>query len=54
MNKKKIEYEESSGNVFADLGLPNPEQLLEESKLRISHDLVRHLNCDQVDSESED
>jgi predicted XRE-type DNA-binding protein len=23
---KAIEYEESSGNVFADLGLPNPEE----------------------------
>jgi len=21
----KIDYEESSGNIFADLGLPNPE-----------------------------
>ncbi len=25
--KMKIEYEESSGNVFADLGLENPEEL---------------------------
>ena len=27
------EVEESSGNVFADLGLPNPEELLAKSKL---------------------
>ena len=25
-NKTRIDVEESSGNVFADLGLPNPEQ----------------------------
>jgi predicted XRE-type DNA-binding protein len=25
-NHKGIEFEESSGNVFADLGLPNPEE----------------------------
>ncbi len=24
--KSRIDVEESSGNVFADLGLPNPEQ----------------------------
>jgi predicted XRE-type DNA-binding protein len=28
-----IEFEESSGNVFADLGLDNPEALLATSKL---------------------
>ncbi len=26
MGKDKIEYEVGSGNVFADLGLPNPEE----------------------------
>ena len=26
MSKDKIEYEVGSGNVFADLGLPNPEE----------------------------
>jgi predicted XRE-type DNA-binding protein len=30
---KKIEYEESCGNVFADLGLPNPEEALAKSQL---------------------
>ncbi len=36
-NKKivKIEYEDSSGNVFADLGLPNAEELLAKSELAI-------------------
>lgn len=33
--KKKIEYEESSGNVFADLQLPNPEELLINADLTI-------------------
>ena len=28
-----FEYEESSGNVFADLGLPNPELLLAKAEL---------------------
>lgn len=31
-----IEYEESSGNVFADLGLPNPEELMAKALLSIS------------------
>jgi len=31
--KKKIEYEESSGNVFADLGLPNPEEALAKAEV---------------------
>ncbi len=28
-----IEYEESSGNVFADIGLPNPEEHLAKAEL---------------------
>lgn len=31
--KRKIEYEESSGNVFADLGLPNPEEALAKAEV---------------------
>jgi len=31
--KKKIEFEAGSGNVFADLGLPNPEGLLLKAEL---------------------
>lgn len=31
--KKKIDYEESSGNVFADLGIENPEEALAKSEL---------------------
>ena len=36
MKKKKykgIEYEEGSDNVFADLGIPNPEEALAKSQL---------------------
>ncbi len=30
--KEKIVYEESSGNVFADLGIENPEEALAKSE----------------------
>ena len=30
---KKIEFEESSGNIFADIGLDNPEELLLRAQL---------------------
>ncbi len=33
--KTKIDVEESSGNVFADLGLPNPEQELLKADLTL-------------------
>ena len=35
MPKKKIQVEEGSGNVFADLGLPNPEQELLKARLTL-------------------
>ena len=31
--KRMLDYEVSSGNVFADLGLDQPEELLARSKL---------------------
>ena len=31
--KEQIEYEESSGNVFADLGIQNPEEALAKAEL---------------------
>jgi predicted XRE-type DNA-binding protein len=34
-SKKAIEVETSSGNVFADLGLPHPEQELLKAKLTL-------------------
>jgi predicted XRE-type DNA-binding protein len=32
---KEIEYEESSGNVFADLGIANPREALAKSQLAL-------------------
>ncbi len=37
MKEDKIEFEESSGNVFADLGFPNPE--LEQLKSSLSFEI---------------
>jgi predicted XRE-type DNA-binding protein len=34
-NKTKIRAKESSGNVFADLGLPNPERELLKARLTL-------------------
>lgn len=31
--KKKLDYEVGSGNVFADLGLPNPEERLAKAEV---------------------
>ena len=33
--KAKIEAEQGNGNVFADLGLPNPEQELLKAQLTL-------------------
>jgi predicted XRE-type DNA-binding protein len=35
MTKKRLRVEESSGNVFTDLGLPNPEQELLKARLTL-------------------
>jgi predicted XRE-type DNA-binding protein len=37
---KKIDYETGSGNVFADLGLPNPEERLAKARLAIQINLL--------------
>jgi len=40
--KKKIRAEKGSGNVFADLGLPNPEQELLKARLTLQiHKIVK-------------
>ncbi len=33
MSKRKLDYVVSSGNVFADLGVPNPEEALAKAEL---------------------
>ncbi len=41
-HKRKIRIEESSGNVFAGLGLPNPEQELLKARLTLQiHKIVK-------------
>ena len=46
---KTIEVEESSGNVYADIGHPNPEEALAKSRLaqRIA-ELIEEQNLTQV------
>jgi predicted XRE-type DNA-binding protein len=37
-----IEYTESSGNVFADLGIPNPEEAMAKAKVAIKiHETIK-------------
>jgi predicted XRE-type DNA-binding protein len=38
MPKRELDYTVSSGNVFADLGLPNPEELL--AKAELAHKII--------------
>src|ERR1035441_1795214 len=39
-SKKSIKVEKSSGNVFADIGLPHPEQELLKAKLTLQINLL--------------
>jgi predicted XRE-type DNA-binding protein len=42
MRKRKVRVEESSGNVFADLGFANPEQELLKARLTLQiHRIVK-------------
>ena len=46
MSKEKIEYEKGSGNIFKDLGFPNPEEKLAKARLAsMIYDIIeeRHL-----------
>ena len=47
--KGRIAYEKSSGNVFADLGLPMPEQELLKARLTLQvYRIIRARNLTQV------
>ena len=47
--KKKIRVEEGSGNIFADLGLPNPEQELLKAHLTLQiHTIVKERGLTQA------
>jgi predicted XRE-type DNA-binding protein len=49
--KKKIEFERSSGNVFADIGLPNPEEHLIKASLVVKIDrLMTQRGLKQVEA----
>jgi predicted XRE-type DNA-binding protein len=49
MTKRKIEVHESTGNVFADLGLPNPEErLLKANIVSELHRLIKERELTQV------
>ena len=51
MKNEKIEYEIGSGNVFKDLGIPNPEEYLAKTRLAfIIEDLITEsgLKLDEV------
>jgi len=48
-NMGKRDYVESSGNVFADLGLPNPEEMLAKAELAIKiAEILRRRRLTQV------
>jgi predicted XRE-type DNA-binding protein len=49
MTKRKIEVYEGSGNIFADLGLPNPEErLLKAGIVAELHRLIKQRGLTQV------
>jgi len=51
MKSRKLDYTIGSGNVFADLGLPNPEEAL--AKAELAHKivlLIRHEGLTQAES----
>ena len=49
MTRKKIEFEASSGNVFADLGLENADEMLAKSTLAIMiRDIIKKRGLTQA------
>jgi len=50
-SKKSIKVEKSSGNVFADLGFPHPEQELLKAKLTLQiYRLIRERDLTQAEA----
>jgi predicted XRE-type DNA-binding protein len=46
-----LDFEESSGNVFADLGFPNAEQELVKAKLTVAiHELLKQRGLTQTEA----
>ena len=51
MSQKRIEYEQSSGNVFKDLGLPNPDERLAKARLAsMIYDIIEERRLTQVEA----
>ena len=49
MSEEKIEHEKSNGNVFEDLGLPNPEERLAKARLAsMIYDIIEERGLTQV------
>jgi predicted XRE-type DNA-binding protein len=49
--KTRVDYEKSSGNVFADLGLPHPEQELLKARLTLQiHRIIRVRQLTQTEA----
>jgi predicted XRE-type DNA-binding protein len=49
MRKTKVRVKASSGNVFADLGLPNPEQELLKARLTLQiYKIIKHRGLTQA------
>lgn len=45
----QIEYTESSGNVFADLGIPNPEEALAKAEIAMKiHEIIKKKKLTQA------
>ena len=51
MHDEQIEYEVSSGNVFKDLGLPNPEERLAKARLAsMIYDIIEERGLTQAEA----
>ena len=51
MNKEKIEYEIGSGNVFKDLGFPNPEEELMKVRFAsIIYDIITKRGYSKIEA----
>lgn len=49
--RKQTEIEESSGNVFADLGFPNPERELLKARLTLQiYRIIKHRGLTQAEA----
>jgi len=48
-NFKGIEYHEGSENIFADIGVPNPEEALAKAKIAMKiHDIIKKKKLTQA------